>query len=144
MVRTLSGGSRPAWYDRHPISKVQSYNGSDIAPHSATQRTTYTCPAGKKAIVELLALSIERVTVATTPLSAMAYVIIAPGGTGSNAILFARLEEVDNSLKDKDRAIAGSSIALNAGDILSSFTIDASTGGLISYNIGLKYTEFDA
>jgi hypothetical protein len=134
--------ARPAWYDRNPTVKVDHYNVSSASPHSQTLRLTYTCPSGKKAMVELLSGRVTRVSAATTPDVVLAEWALTPSGGTEKSILQARL--ITNNVGDTREHSIGSTLILNAGDALKGYTQDSSVGGACHYYLSYKITEFDA
>lgn len=133
---------RPAWYDRNPASKADIWTGAGVAPHAATTRKTYTCPAGKKAMVEVLELSVIRETAATTVGTAQAYVTITPSGGSAIVCIAAWIRT--NTVADRNDAFLGASMLLFPGDRIDLMTLDLSTGGTCAYFVCYKITEFDA
>jgi len=142
-VGTPSAVARPAWYDRNPVVAGHSYFAV-TGPHTYTTRFTYTVPAGKKAMVEVMHANVKRVTAPTTGGYAGIYFAFTPSGGTLTIILRAELTSADAAAKDKESASIGSSMTLKAGDTIDAATQDLSTGGTIYYGIDMKITEFDA
>jgi hypothetical protein len=134
--------SRPAWYDRNPIVKCDSWLGTSTAPHAETERWTYTVPAGKKAFLETLSMRMQRSSAASTGGTAVAWVGVYPSGGVPKYLAFCAI--VTNTVGDKDSSIVGQAIVMKAGDIIRARTSDLSTGGAIDYFLAYKITEFDA
>jgi len=132
---------RAEWYDRNPITKTIGYYATNVAPHSATVRATYTVPTGKKAFLDLISLVLERVTVATT-VGLCTIVVRYNEGTGNWLILNARFQ--DNAVRASKWNNQGESGVLQASDCVDIFTSDNSTGGEMLYSACVKITEFDA
>jgi len=131
---------RPAWYDRNPVSKVYYYSVTQD-PHTLIERFSYTCPANKKAMVEVMSCRVERRTAATTASTAMAVFNFTPsGGTG-----YYILKSViySNGVGDKEYTALGTTLMMFAGDKIQAMDYDASTGGTVDYYHALKITEFD-
>jgi hypothetical protein len=143
MARTLSGGARPAWYDRNAASKCSSYLAT-AAPHALTARWTYTVPAGKKALVELLQVGLKRMTAAGTPQVAYVAITVVPSGGSGVYLVFADLTASNNAVGDKDNMSSQGTLNLSAGDEINAKTYDGSTTGTIEYTANMKITEFDA
>jgi len=133
--------SRPAWYDRNPKPIAKSYM-VDAGPHVATQRITYTVPPDRVCMVEMTALMMLRLTVAAPVGRAAIILKYTPLDQAQASIVY--LEHYDNTPGFATQFITGSTLTLFSGDILRVDTGDTSTGGTISYKIGLKGTEFDA
>lgn len=134
--------ARPAWYDRNPATKSEHYLGASVAPHAATKRLEYTCPTGKKAVVELLQCKVIRAAAATASQMPMAYWVHYKSPTAYAYVLFAGIR--GNNVDDRDKAEVGQSIVLLAGEKLQGYTQDQSTGGSCDYFLAYKVTEFDA
>jgi len=133
--------ARPAWYDRNPVSRNGYFAGAS-GPHAITTRLTYTCPAGKKAILEVMQARVDREIVATTPNYAQAIFEFEPAGGTAYYLLAARI--LTNNVGDKERAELGGNLTMYPGDVLRGRTVDVSTGGQCAYQLSYKLTEFDA
>jgi len=134
--------SRPAWYDRNPTVRVAFYNAISVTPHAVAERLSYTCPAGKKAMVELLSCRITRQTVATADGFPISEFSLTPSGRTETFILIAQI--FVNTVGEKAMVDVGSALTLLAGDVLKGKTGDISTGGTCAYHLAYKITEFDA
>jgi len=135
--------ARPAWYDRNPESKILSYFDT-VGPHSETERWSYTCPSGKKAMVEVLFTRAVRLEAATTPQNVFADIAFKPSGGVEKYILAAIIPSAQNNVGDRDMATIAASLMLMPGDKIRAITADAGTGGTVQYLITVKLTEFDA
>lgn len=142
MARILSGGSRPAWFDRNPVQVPKNYYSTAIAPHTLTTRWTYTVPTGKKALLEFALVKAIRSVAATTAGTVYAYLSLTPSGL--TVVVLGVIELMANSVGDHDASLVGQSIVLGAGDALLAATLDTSTGGTVDYSLAAKLTEFDA
>jgi len=140
--RIMSGGGRPAWYDRNPVNRAIDYNASAVGPHAVTDRATYTVPAGKKALVENISLLVMRDGSPTTAGRAWAIAMIYPGGGAGWTALSAIV--LSATVGATDHAEVGTSALLQATDVIKLRTEDLSTAGTHFYALGLKITEFDA
>jgi len=134
--------SRPAWYDRNPIQRSNFYVAGTVAPHTSTQRWSYTCPSGKKAMVEVLMANVMRDSAATTVGVAESGVFLSPGGSGSVIIVSAEI--LENTVGARNYFSLGVSLTLLATDVISGSTFDASTGGTCRYQLSYKIIEYDA
>jgi len=141
-VGTPSAVARPAWHDRSAVSRADAYDGLAVTPHTATERIAYTCPAGKKAMLELVQVRCRRNAVATTLGIVKAYCMFTPSGGSIKEILSAYLN--DNTVNARDAQAQGTTLVLCTGDIISLRTYDLSTGGTCDYFLTYKLTEFDA
>jgi len=133
---------RPAWYDRNPTAQESAYAGDGVAPHDNTNRWTYTCPTGKKAMAEFMLVSATRKTAASAAGLVSCYINYMKSGTTEILLMEGRLYK--NSVGDQAVAWAPQNIILLPGDKLLCYTIDLSTGGTVDYRSALKVTEFDA
>jgi hypothetical protein len=122
--------------------KNGSYVGADIAPHTQATRFTYTVPTGKKAFVEMLQTRVQRSTAASAASRVIAWIGYQPSGGSGSLMSYSVINT--NGVGDKDANIVGQSIVMNAGDTLTGYTSDGSTGGACDYMLNYKITEFDA
>jgi len=134
--------TRLAWYDRNPADQVASNNVLDVAPHVVQVWLSYTVPANKKAMVELLHVKMQRKTAAGVLGSAAVYVRFTKNGGLSQGILYAYL--FDNTIGAKDTAVLAGTITMFAGDLLEIVSYDISTTGTIDYFSAYKASEYDA
>jgi len=107
-----------------------------------TTRLTYTVPAGKKAMVEVMQVRVRRASAATTVGLAGAYVMLTPSGGVIKEILDTGIN--DNTVNARDNNALGGTMVLCTGDQLDLKTYDLSTGGTCDYFVCYKLTEFDA
>jgi len=145
MGRQYSAGpqaSRLAWYDRNPISGVARYNGWNVAPHSLTLRVAYTCPTGKKAMVEFLQVRAIRAAAATTAGLVLVFWEFYPLGGGPYIFLLGSFRT--NVVGDETVQAIGSAITMVATDKIEGYSQDGSTAGEVDIHIAYKATEFDA
>jgi hypothetical protein len=146
MGTTLSGGTesgRLAWYDRAPTMSNKNYQAA-VGPHGATSRFTYTVPAGKKAIVEILSVRLQRETVASPAATASIYITYTPSGGSASVAVICVLYSTKNAIGDLDKDDLGTTFTMNAGDAIECRSSDGSTGGTISYMAFAKVTEYEA
>lgn len=138
MVRIgFPGGPRLEWYDRNPQYTREGYQASGVAPHPSTERASYTVPTGKKALISMVHLSLIRDAAPTTEALAAAYALLA-------GIRILEAHSFSSSVGDKDSCSVGQSGTLNAGETLSTRTLDGSTGGSYHYAVCLVCIEFNA
>ena len=135
--------SRPAWYDRNPKSICVGFSGA-LAPHSTTIRWTYTCPAGKRAMIELLQCSVRRVTAASMPNDFFSGILFTPIVGDEGIILIAYITSAETAVGAKELNMLGGNLMLQPGDEIKGYTGDFSTGGTVFYVLNYKLTEFDA
>jgi len=133
----------PPWYDRNPITRRDYYLGFAREPHDGTVRLEYTCPAGKKAVIELLECRVTRVSVATSPEVPLACWIHYISPEDYSYILLAEIRGNNVGDSDKDQ-IGHSSLILLPGEKIEGWTLDLSTGGTCDYFLAYKITEFEA
>lgn len=134
-------GVKRDWIDRNPIVSALVYNGQNVAPHALNERWGYTCPAGKRAHIELISINLMRTAVATTPNLAQAWVQIddmtVQAGFGQCMVL-------GNVVGNEQHQTFGQFGWLTAGQSVSAYTADPSTGGTFAYYIAAQIVEFDA
>ncbi|SRR6266542_2012916 len=135
------GNKNKGWFDRNGITKAFNYYQVIITPHAATERWSYTVPAGKKAIVEFQNIHLIRWAVAGPAALANCWTRCTLVATGIANHLFAAI--LTNGVGDKDSYQSNSQFVLNAGDVISFSTGDGSTGGSMNYFGVCKVTEFD-
>ncbi len=128
------------WYDRNPKSIVDHYYLSD-APHALKQRLTYTCPAKKITMIEILNMGMTRYVAADTLGIAQSYVKFTPKGESGKSPLFLNL--IKNVVGDSKTVEIGTTLTMYAGDLLEIWSIDLNTGGRIINTGGYKGTQFD-
>jgi len=143
MVRVgFPGGPRLIWYDRNPKG-ITFWSSGVLSPHVPTVRWSYTCPTGKKSLVEIGHARLDRITAAETVGPASAEIAISVNaGASFQSMIMALLRT--NAPDDFDRLGIGTAIPVFASDIVKGDTHDSSTGGTIDYLLQMKLTEFDA
>ena len=135
-------GARAEFYDRNPKTITLSYAVTGVAPHSNTQRATYTVPAGRKARVTTAKLTHLRTTAATTAGIVLAYAQLTP--VGASAGILYLTQSLNGAVGAGDELNAQGQAVLLAGDQIALYTADVSTGGTVNYDLYLHLTEFDA
>ncbi len=131
------GGSRPMPWDRNPADRSLNSGTGTVGPHSNTIRSTYTVPAGRKAIIHGQFLEIIRI-------AAAAPVGLAFVETSINGARFLPMESLDNTPNLAQRIAIPDGRFLAAGDLVDVTTGDASVGGTNRFMWGVLITEFDA
>ena len=134
--------ARADFYDRNPKTVTLSYVASGVAPHSATQRATYTVPAGRKARVTTAKIAHIRTTAATTAGLTQAYAVLTPVTAAAGNLYL--VQALNGAVGAGDELNAQGQAVLLAGDTLALYTSDVSTGGAVNYDLYLHLTEFDA
>lgn len=124
-----------------PTKVTGVYSGAAVAPHGLTTRWTYTVPAGRFCIVELMRVFLLRETVAAPAAVAAALVTYTPSGGAAGFICNAQL--LDNTVGAKEKENWGSELRLQAGDVLQGQTVDGSTGGTLRLHANFVGTEYD-
>lgn len=136
-------GNRGNYYDRNARTIMLSFASGGIGPAGGfQQRWSYTVPAGRRAQVDSTIVEIIRDAVANADNGAQAILEITPAG-GSTAEYF-RNFMLNNTLGFAQIIPLGSTGNLQAGDVFSSKTTVAGTGGSVFFGIYAKLTEFDA
>lgn len=134
-------GVKRVWYDRNADSDDIAYQGANIAPHSATERASYTVPAGRIAFITFISWYAARFSAATTPALLGAYVTINRGG---GDIVIGQSADNLAAVNDTFFMHVGAQILLKAGDVIKIKTFDISTGGTVNYNMNVCISAFDA
>lgn len=130
------------WYDRNPSNVIKSYFGWNIAPHTLTERWTYTVPNGRKCLIESLEIAAIRLTQSAAPVGFIDGKVIITDGAVSGVMTSVSL--LDNTIGAKSQSNLGHGMLAFAGNVINAHTQDASTSGTVIYRIALKGTEFDA
>ena len=134
-------GVKREYFDRNAIETNGSFVSSALAPHAITARISYTVPVGKRAVITTLFVIVERATVGTTAFDAEASVYV------NNQSLDRAICTVLNSSNVVgviSQAAIGLQYYLKAGDGVTGYTQDSSTGGSCLYRIGFGILEFEA
>lgn len=134
--------SRAAWYDRNPTSEVKTAYSNRVSPHSTTTRWSYTIPAARKAIIEIISGYTYRDTAATTGAEYGINISFVPNATTGAAI--SNINVSDNTEGAYNYVQAMGAITMFSGDSLIGDDFDNSTGGTVSYVLSMKGTEYDA
>lgn len=134
--------ARPTYYDRNPANQTKYNNTGAVAPHGATQRWTYTVPAGKKAFIEQIMTSIIRSTVAAPVGTTLNEVDLIPNGGGVNILSLRYMNT--NGVNDNTDLHLTNLGEINAGDQINALDVDTSTGGTVTFVKTAKIQEFDA
>jgi len=127
------------WYDRNPETIGEQYDAS-IPGHTPEDRITYTVPVDRIAIIESITVNAARTTSATK----LGWVNVRWFVNANRVFTMNFLNDTPGDLAAKIERTLGSAIALLQGDILRMETVDASTGGVVSYECAFKGVEFDA
>lgn len=130
---------RSEYIDRGPNTLVDSYIGTGIAPHAATQRLSFTPSAGYRGLIRAISMQIYRVTAAGT-LSTSGVYVTFNGGSGDQT--FIRRDLYLNTVGAEMFVLITDPLWLVVGQTLKLFTFDASTGGTISYNLGFSAFQY--
>jgi hypothetical protein len=128
--------ARPAYYDRNAASNYNVYNAT-VGPHNFTERFLYTVAAGKKLLVEIANVEMNRLTVATVSGSYYARI------TGGSGYINTILDNATTVNASKVNIVAGA-VTIYAGESVGGYTSDGSTGGTVAFYIFTKGTLFDA
>lgn len=130
------------WYDRNPTAIFQSYL-QGLGFHGNSGRWSYTVPPLRKAAIEFLSLTLERIAVTTVPAWCVSTVYYQPN-TSAFAATLTVLYLRTNIVGDHREEMIGQTILMNAGDTLSFFTANFDADGQVNFGGFLKGTEFDA
>ena len=127
--------------DREGRPLLFTWYDTTSAPAGLTVRFTYTVPVGKAAVIAMRSASICNRTIATTANIVRAYHRSNLSGGGLKEVLLAQSQLVlDSSHVEIAHGYAG---PILAGDVLDGVTLDSSTGGFKSYQLGLEVLEYD-
>ena len=124
------------WYDRNPLTVVQSEFKQGQIPPGPGGALSYTVPASRKFMVQSLHMSLTRITVA------------APVGLVQqfwrvNGTFILYNELITNGVGDFRSEAAMGTMMLCEGDVLTNLWQDNSTGGTINYMFCFEGIEFD-
>lgn len=140
-LTTGQSSGRAQYYDRNPTNVIKSLRTAALAPHTTTQRWSYTVPAARKAYIGGAQSSVDRVTAAAPAALSFNTIQVTPNGGSLTDWLDALIE--GNNV-DSRADIASSGGFMGAGDVIQSEDFDNSTGGTIQYFGSAMITEFDA
>lgn len=132
---------RAMWYDRNPTSENMWYNSAN-SPFAPTMIDSYTVPANRRAIVELMDVTVRRVTAASSLGPASGYFQLKPGGGAAEVMLIRYLE--NNTVGEQVSGTAAGSILLNPGDVFEMWATHLGTGGSVWLTLIAKISEYDA
>ncbi len=129
--------ARLAYYDRNPTEVTIIGQAIGAAPHADTQRSTYTVPTARKALLGIGSVYVRRITVAAPVGAVIARVLTAAIGTLQC--------QLSSNTVDANVALPGE----NGNVLLAAVQIqlrdqDSSTGGTVDYSENQPMTEFDA
>lgn len=127
------------WVDRLVSVGEHGYTGV-VAPHAATARWVYTCPAAKKAVVVPSLLTIQRVTAAAPVGRVRAFLTVNIQGGGE--LSAGEVSMLKNAIGDQVQSQIFDSFYLQAGDKLTLWTEDLSTGGTVYFAGSMLANEF--
>lgn len=128
-------------YNKGSILPIDFSYTNTFGPALKTSRVSYTVPPNKSAKVKGLTAFIQRITAATTQLTANIFIEITPNGAGAISIL--DLSHNTNTLDTHTEANMSSDYLLSTGDKIEAFTNDSSTAGTVNFNINGSIEEFD-
>ena len=140
LLTIVSSAKGLQWYDRNPISINGLYDAT-VGPHVEAVRITYTCPANRIAMVEVMGINATRIT-AAAPIGFVNVRWYCQPVGGVNRPFFTVTTFNNVTGVSIDRTI-GSTMVLYAGDILTLTTTDVGTGGTIAYECGFKGSELE-
>lgn len=110
-----------------------------VAPHTLTNRLSYTVPANQIAVVRGVAMSVERETAAT-----VAGIITADVRTASGATRLLSIRTSTNSPLARIDKVLAPAFELPAGEQIFCEDTDASTGGTVSFDYNVIINEYSA
>lgn len=132
--------SRPAWYDRNPVSQGEHYTSAQVGPHAETTRQTYTVPAATRTRVTTGNVSVQRDNASTALGDLEAWVEVTPSG---GAAFRACSVILRNNGVNLIASAQFTGLDLGPGDTLALKTSDDSTGGSAAYSLAWAGTEYN-
>ena len=132
--------ARPAYYDRNASSTIGAYVAT-VAAHGNVVRWTVTVASGKKLLIEGGLCTHWQVTAPTTAGARFGLIRIT-SGTDIFDLAFANAQSSTLNLQFSDKA--NTIATVYAAENVAGTTGDASTGGTVFYDVGIKGTTFDA
>lgn len=139
------GSSAPItfdWLDRSPLVVVHGYTGTISNDGGGTTRWTYTCPAGRRALVTSLAMFLRVSTAAAAVDFCRESVVVFDG---VNTVNLGMLEVDASAVGNLDRIAYGAGTYLAAADVIwmTTTTIGA-IGAAYLIMSGIAILEFSA
>lgn len=129
--------ARPAPEDRSPLIIGGNGVSTNIAPHGAVTRWTYTVPIGRKARVSTAWMRWRRVTAAAPPGIVQINIQVTSSMLGD-------IRTTKNAVDDGESMVfSGATYLPSSGNILQTDQ-DASTGGTADYGSAFSGVEYDA
>jgi hypothetical protein len=128
------------WYDAGlaprtwQVVTLLVYDATGIAPHTETQRWSYTTPTGKASHTRILFAAVNRRVAPTT-----ANLFRADIRWNGSSVIGARSFRA--TAGDVLAVVSAAPLALRASDVLSAVTQDISTGGYVDYHIAAQIIE---
>lgn len=132
--------ARPAYYDRNAVGGRQRYVAT-VAPHAQTTRWTVTIAAGKKCFVEQAAVRIGTTTLPTVG-GLVGCGIDTYDGTTYTTTAYSQFTSNTTTLQ-YGLNVCPTIPTVYAGESITAYTVDNSTGGTVQYIADTKYTIFD-
>ena len=132
--------ARPAYYDRNASSTIGAYVFT-VAPHANVVRWTVTVASGKKLLIEGGICTHWAIT-APSVAAARFGLIRVNNGSNDFDVAFAMGISATLNLQFSDKATTIATVY--AGETVAGTTGDASTGGTVFFDVGIKGTTFDA
>lgn len=117
-----------------------SYAAGLVAPHGFTVRVTYTVPADRVAIVEFARTMEIRDGATATPARTNSGIQYTPNGGTATSVVVARY--ATGTLGDSKQDNLSHPLFMFAGDVLTLFSSDLSTGGTNAYDVTAVVLEF--
>lgn len=140
MIILYPNGQSPSFLGQHPKNVSIGWIGNGIAPHANTSRVSYTVPAGKRALIQACLGTTIRDTVAA-PIGRFGLFVERDDGVSPDTIL--SLTSLANTIGANNQLSYADQSYMKAGDIVTIWTGDLSTGGTVSYFAHVSITEFD-
>ena len=131
--------TRP-YYDRNAFHTALIFADSPILPHSMIERSSYTCPANRRACITSVSLFFMRMTAPTTPGTVfLGADLLTYSGTG----FIASLGTEKIAIYDTAALNFPTQIWMTEGMKVTLKTQDYSIGGSALYRMFVTLVEFD-
>ena len=131
--------ARSAYYDRNATATYSTYVAG-VVPHTYTVRWTFTCAAGKKAIMEAATITIAVQGVATVNGSRESFIRVT--NPSQATMLYGVL--TTNTGGALTFVASPTQPTFYAADTITGNTYDSSTGGTTYFDVNGKFTSYDA
>jgi hypothetical protein len=123
------------------VAKLNSYSTNGVAPHSATQRWSYTVPTAKRADCNTSLEQIVRQTAAGA--ASNYYIFIDQTPNGGSTVQIASLQGISNTVGASVNSNGCIGAHGEAGDVFTGNTGDNSTTGTLMLTVQAGFIEYN-